>query len=295
MRRTAVLLTTGLVGVTLAALAFAQVQNKFQVASAAEGRGYPRSLMIVIDSPPDYTLDFIGRGANDASWKGPRYEATLRPSLGAESTLDWSASIERKPSNRQTIIDNLVQDWPVILEGSEAIERRLGGRDAGTLPGTWVLTQGTPMAGEARYEAGLVFPLCGRTALLDISALTPSGDSAGGAMGFGEYMIMGTKPTLWNRDQVLATIRGISVEGSLPASRLVARSAGRRVGGTARDCTGQASAGVTVQLERRSGRRWVRAAAGKTTTAGSFSLPARVAGIYRVSAGATRSNPVSVR
>ena len=115
----------------------------------------------------------------------------------------------------------------MILEGSEAIERRLGGRDAGTSAGHLGLDPGDVMAGEARYEAGLVFPLCGRTALLDISALTPSGDSAGGAMGFGEYMIMGTKPTLWNRDQVLATIRGISVEGSLPASRLVARSAGR--------------------------------------------------------------------
>jgi hypothetical protein len=93
LRRTAVLVTAGLVGLTLAALALAQVQNKFQVASDAEGHGYPRSLLIVIDSPPDYTLDFIGRGGNDASWKGPRYEATLRPSLGAESTLDWSASI----------------------------------------------------------------------------------------------------------------------------------------------------------------------------------------------------------
>jgi hypothetical protein len=285
----------GTVGLVLAVVAFAQVQNRFAVASDPEARGYPHSLTIVIDSPPDYVLDFVGRGGNDAEWKGPRYEATGLASLGGEAGLGWSAAIERTPSNRQTIIDNLVHDWRVIVEGTEAIERRLGGRNVGTLPGTWLLTQGTQMDGEARYEAGLVFPLCGRTALLLVSALTPASDSAGGPMGFGEYRIKGMAPTAWNREQVLTTLRGISLEGSLPASRVAARAAGRRVTGSAADCNGHAVAGVRVRLERRSGKRWVRAGAGTTSATGTFSLRARAAGTYRAVVGSRPSALVRVR
>lgn len=296
MRRSVVLaLGSAVASLFFAALVFAQVQNKFEVASDPNAAGYPRSLMIVIDSPPDYVLDFAGRGGNDAAWKGPRYEATLLASLGGQAGLGWSAGIYKTPSNRQTIIDNLVHDWGVILEGSEAIERRVGGRDAGTVPGTWLLTQGTPMAGEARYEAGLVFPLCGRTALLLISALTPASNSAGGAMGFGEYRIKGMAPTQWNREQVLATIQGISLEGSLPAARLTARAAGRRVTGSATDCNRGPVAAVPARLERRSGKRWVRASSGRTTAAGTFSLSARSAGTYRVVVGNRRSAAVRVR
>jgi hypothetical protein len=278
-----------------AALAFGQVQDRFRVASDPEARGYPSSLVVVIDSPPAYVRDFIGRGGNDGEWKGPRYEATLSPSLGGESSLGWSAGVYRTPSNRQTILANLVHDWQSISEGTEPIERRVGGRDVGTLPGTWMLTQGTPMDGEARYELGLVFPLCGRTAFLLISALTPAGDSAGGAMGFGDYRIEGMAPTAWNREQVLATLRGVSLEGSLPAGRIAARAQGRRVTGSVTDCNGHAVAGVPARLERQSGRRWARAAAGTTSGVGAFSLRAPSAGTYRVTAGGRRSGTIRVR
>jgi hypothetical protein len=280
----------------VASLAMAAVQNRFQVASDPLGKGYPRSLAIVIDSPPDYVLDSIGRLGNDGHWKGPRYQATLRPSLGSDSTLDWSAGLYREPSTRATIIANLVHDWAPIQEGTEAIERRVGGRSAAPITGTWVLTKAPPMAGDARYEAGLVFPLCGPSAYLGISALTPSTDSAGGTMGFGEYrMANGSKPSDWNREQLLATIRGISLAGSLPASRVSARAVGRRVTGSARDCTRAPSAGLQVTLERRVGRRWVRAARGRTSAAGAFALRARSAGTYRAVVGSRRSAAVRVR
>jgi len=294
LKLAAALAVTGVLA--MASLAFAQVQNRYQVATDPNAKGYPRSLQIVISSPPEYVLDYAGRLGNDAQWKGPRYQATLRASLGGESGLGWSAGIYRTPSNRQTIIDNLVQDWTPVAEGSEPIERRVGGRDVGTLNGTWVLTQGSVMAGQARFELGLVFPLCGRTAYLGISALTPASDSAGGAMGFGEYrMANGTLPSAWNRQQVLATVQGISVEGSLPAGRVVARASGRRVTGSVTDCNRHASAGLPARLERQSGRRWVRAAAGTTSAAGTFSLAARGAGTYRAVVGARRSAAVRVR
>ncbi|MEX0675049.1 MAG: hypothetical protein WD067_09760 [Gaiellaceae bacterium] len=282
-----ILLLAGLVAVPLA---LAQVTNRYKIASAAEGKGYPASLAVMIASPPDYVLDYVGRLANDAQWKGPRYQATGLASLGGDAALGWSASVEKKPSNRQTIIDALVHDWDVVQEGSEPIERRVAGKSVGTLPGTWVLTQGSVMAGEARYEAGLVFPLCGRTAHLWISALLPSGDSAGGAMGFGEYrMADGSKPTAWNRAQVLATIQGVSVDGSMPAARLTAARRGRAIAGRAADCNGHPAAGLAVKLERRVGKRWVRAATGRTRADGSYSLPAKEAGPFRVVVGSKRS------
>lgn len=293
-KRAAALAVTGVLAT--ASLAFAQVQNRYLVASDPNAKGYPRSLQVVITSPPEYVLDYGGRLGNDAQWKGPRYQATLRPSLGGESGLGWSAGIYRTPSNRQTIIDNLVHDWTPVAEGSEQIERRVGGRDVGTLTGTWVLTQGSVMAGQARFELGLVFPLCGRTAYLGISALTPASDSAGGSMGFGEYrMANGTLPSAWNRQQVMLTAEQVSLEGSLPPGRVAARAAGRRVTGSATDCNRHPVAAVAVRLERQSGRRWVRAAAGRTTATGTFSLPARAAGTYRAVVGGRRSAPVRVR
>lgn len=273
-------------------LAFAQVQDRYRVSSDPDARGYPASLGVVLVSPPDYVRSFIGRLGNDGEWKGPRYQATGKADLGGDSTLGWSAAIEKAPSTRQTIIDNLVHDWGVIREGTEPIERRVGGRDVGTLSGTWVLTQGTPMAGEARYEAGLVFPLCGRTAYIGISALLPSTDSAGGALGFGEYRIMGMAPTVWNREQVLATIRGISVEGSLPVGRITAARRGARIAGSVTDCNGHPVAGVAVRLERLVGRTWRTAARGKTRADGSYALAARGTGPFRAVAGDRRSRPI---
>ena len=292
-KRAAALAATG--ALATASVGFAQVQNRYQVASDPNAKGYARSLQIVITSPPDYVLDYAGRLGNDAQWKGPRYQATLRASLGGESGLGWSAGIYRTPSNRQTIIDNLVQDWTPVAEGTVQIERTVGGRNVGTLMGTWVLTQGSVMAGQARFELGLVFPLCGRTAYLGISALTPASDSAGGSMGFGEYrMTNGTLPSAWNRQQVLLTAQEVSVEGSLPAGRVSARATRRRVAGVATDCNSHPVAAVAVRLERQSGRRWVRATAGKTTATGTFSLSVRAAGTYRAVVGSRRSAQVRV-
>jgi len=272
----------------------AQVTNRYVVATDPAAKGYPRNLAVVFVSPPKYVLDYMGRGGNDAAWKGPRYQATERASLGGLASLGWSAGVYREPSNQRTILAHLVHDWEVIQRGTEPIERRVGGRAAGTIRGTWLLTQGSVMAGEARYEAGLVFPLCGRTLLVNVSALTPSGDSAGGSMGFGEYVIEGMKPTEWNKLQVLETLKGIRLEGNLPAGLVTVARRGGRIAGKVTDCNRHPLAAQAVVLERRSGSSWTRAAAGKTTAAGTYSLRFRGAGTYRVVAGGKRSAPVRI-
>jgi hypothetical protein len=292
--RTAVLV--GAVAVAAAPLALAQVTDRFRVASDAEGHGYPSALVVVLASPTDYVLYSRGRLGNDASWKGPRYEASLRPSLGGDAMLDWGASIEKYPATRASIMSTLVHDWQPIAQGTEPIERRIGGRAAGTITGTWVLTQADKMAGEARYEAGLVFPICGRTVRLVIAALTPSGDSAGGSMGYGEYYVKGSiPPTTWNKDQVMATIHGISLDGNLPAARLTAARRGSAIAGTATDCYRRPLVAQALRLQRKSGTAWKAAGAGKTRADGSYSLRARGAGVYRIAVGSRTSNSVTVR
>ena len=182
---------------------------------------------------------------------------------------------------------NLVHDWNVVQEGLKAIERHAGGGSLGPIQGRWVLTQGSVMAGEARYEAGLVFPLCGRTAYLGISALTPSGDSAGGSMGFGEYLVNGSvKPTVWNRDKVLETIKGVSLAGYLPASRVTVSSPGGAILQIrVTDCNRHRVGAQALRLERLSGGKWARVASGTTNNAGNTTVRAPGAGTYRVVAG----------
>ncbi|HUH14545.1 MAG TPA: hypothetical protein VML35_01530 [Gaiellaceae bacterium] len=268
--------------------------DRFRVASEPEAKGYPASLVLSITSPPKYVLDYAGRLGNDGHWKGPRAQATLRPSLGGEATLGWSAGVYRAPAAPATFLANRAQSWAVVAQGVEPVERRVGGRDAGAIASRWVLTQGSVMAGEARYEAGLLIPICGRTLLVNVSALSPSGDSAGGSMGFGEYVIEGMKPTEWNRIQVLETFKGMRLEGNLPAARVTAARRGRTIAGAARDCNRKPLAGQAVSLERQSGARWTRVAGGKTTATGTYSLRARGAGTYRVVAGDRRSAVVRI-
>lgn len=283
------------VALVCASLASATVTDRFRIAGEVEGRGYPPSLVLAITSPPTYVRDYAGRLGNDGHWKGPRAQATLRPSLGSQATIDWSAGVYRGPATASTFLANRAQSWDVVARGVEAIERRIGGRDVGSIRAAWVLTQGSVMAGEARYEAGVLIPLCGRTLLFNVDALSPSGDSAGGPMGFGDYVIEGMKPTEWNRLQILETIKALRLDGNLPAARVTAARRGGTIAGTATDCNRQPLAGQRVVLERLSGKKWARATVGKTTATGAFVFRSSGAGTYRVEVAGKRSAPVRVR
>jgi len=282
-----------------ATAALAQVQDRI-VLKATGGNAlahYSPTLAAGVVSPPEYTrgccYDF-----NGGEWTGPRYQATGRASLGADSKYDWTVGVaERIRDTRAALIANLTHDWPVVSEGEQQVEHRVGGRPVGTIGGYWVLTR-SPFGGadDARMEAAVGFPLCdGNTAYAKFSLLLPSGNSAGGSIGFGEYLINGMRPTDWNTEKGMQAIRGVWAEGNRPGARVTAAARGRRVSGRVADCSAHPLAGVTVQLQRQSGRRWVRAAKGRTTATGTFSLPARSAGTYRVVVGSRRSAAVRVR
>lgn len=258
---------------------------------------YSPGLAVVAVSPPEYK-----RGCcydhNGGELRGPRYQATERASLGGESTIDWSVGVAvRAGGTRKALIANLTHDWPVVSEGRQKVKHRVGGRSVGTIGGYWVLTRSTfSGADDARMEAAVGFPLCdGNTAYAKFSLLLPSGNSAGGDIGFGEYLINGARPTDWNAAKAMQSIRGIRLEGNRPVARVSARRRGARVAGAVLDCNRHPVARHGVVLERRSGSRWARIAAAKTTASGAYSLRTRGAGTYRVVAATRKSAPVHVR
>jgi hypothetical protein len=286
-----------------APVAWAQVEERLSVGTylqgvnAAQGR-YSRALFVVLASPPEYNRGSVGRFGNDGDWVGPPYAATLRPSLGGNSSMEWGIAFEFDTADGfQAITDNLVHDWPEIERGQVAVQHRLGARTVGTIPAVWSLTRSTfHGAIDAAYEAGIAVPICGGFAMVHLSTLQPSGDSAGGSMGFGDYLVKGSvKPTVWNRQQLRLAIDGVRVEGPLPATRVTAAARGRRISGRVSDCYGHAVAGARVTLERRVGRRWARAASVVVGASGAYAAGVRAAGVYRAVVGARRSATVRVR
>lgn len=287
----------GLGALVAAPLVIAAVQDRITLRgqSGNPTDHYSPTLAIVAVSPPEYK-----RGCcydhNGGEWTGPRYEVTGQPSLGAVSKYDWSVGVAVKAgATRAALIANLVHDWPVISEGRQQVKHRVGGRAAGTIAGYWLLTR-SPFGAEndARMEAAVGFPLCdGNTAYARFGLLLPSGDSTGGSNG--EYLINGMRPTVWNAAKGMQAIRGISLEGNRPSARVTARRRGAAIAGNVIDCANHPVAGHAVRLERKTGSAWRAARTGKTGAAGSYSLATRGAGIYRVVAGARRSNSVTVR
>ena len=289
----------GLGALVAAPLVLAAVQDRIALRglSGNPTDHYSPTLAIVAVSPPEYKRGCC-YDSNGGEWAGPRYEATGRPSLGADSKYDWGVGVAVKAgATRAALIANLVHDWPVVSEGRQKVKHRVGGRAAGTIEGYWVLTRSTfGGADDARMEAAIGFPLCdGNTAYARFSLLLPSGDSAGGAQGFGEYLINGTRPTVWNAAKGMQAIRGISLEGNRSLARVTARRRGAAIAGSVLDCSKHPVAGHAVRLEQRAGGGWRAVGTGKTGAAGTYSLATRGAGVYRVVAATRRSNSVTVR
>lgn len=278
-----------IVSLVLAAPAPAAVIERLRIADNVPTAHYPRSLAVVLQSPDAYVRERTG--PHHGEWRGPRYRSTVSPSFGGTAVLDWAVLTYEAPATGATFLKNRAQSWAVAATGVESVERRVGARVVGAVRAQWILTIASDFPGEARYEAGLVLPLCGRAGVVRLAALVPSSDN-GHAVG--DAQIEGMPPSQWNRLQVLETFARARLEGNLPAARLTAGPRGRSVAGRVTDCNGHALAGARVALERRSGRAWVPAGASKTSTRGAYSLRAAKPGTYRVVAGGKRSGAVRV-
>lgn len=297
--RLRVTIAIGVGALVTAPLVLAEVQDRIGLRgqSGNPTDHYSPSLAIVAVSPPEYKRGCC-YDSNGGEWAGPRYQATGKASLGGDSKYDWSVGVAVKAgATRAALVANLTHDWPVVSEGGRQVPHRVGGKAAGTVAGYWILTR-SPISGpdDARMEAAVGVPLCdGNTAYAKFSLLLPSGDSAGGNQGFGEYVINGTKPTVWNAEKAMQAIRGIRLEGNRPSTRVTAARRGAAIAGTVLDCASHPLAGLTVRLERKAGSRWTAARTGKTAATGAYVLATRGAGVYRVVAGTRRSGTVTVR
>jgi hypothetical protein len=260
------------------------VVERVRLGDEPDAEGLSPTLVLVIRSPLEYE-----RSAADGSWRGPRYWASLRPSLSGQAVIRWSLSIGATRGS-------LEHGWDVVEQGTEAIERTVARRPVGAVDASWVLTRSDEVEGDARYEAGLRIPLCGRTVLLRLAATEPTVDSAGGFLEDGDYLVRGSvKPTVWNRDKVLQTMRGVALRGNLPASRVEVAARGRGLEGRVTDCNRHPVAGARVWLERLHAARWGRVAAATAGDEGDYALRAARPGTYRVAAGSGRSSPIRIR
>ena len=299
MRRGVTIVLATVVALAAAGLALAQVEDRI-ILRATGGNDlahYSPALAAVAVSPPEYARGCC-YDSNGGEWTGPRYEATGLASLGGNSSYDWTIGVAvRAGDTRAALIANLTHDWPVVSEGEQQVEHRVGGRAVGTIDGYWVLTRSTfGGADDAHMEAAVGFPLCdGNTAYAKFSLLIPSGNSAGGSTGFGEYLINGMRPSDWNAEKGMQAIRGVRLEGNRPGTRVTAAARGRRVSGRVADCNAHPLAGLAVQLQRRTGRSWRKVSSARTSAGGTYSLAARSAGTYRVRAETRTSAPVRVR
>jgi hypothetical protein len=298
VRRKVILVLAAVSALGAAGLAWAQVQDRIAL-RPLEGNAtahYSPALKMLVVSPPEYSRGCC-YDTNGGEWTGPRYQATGKADLGADSKYDWTVGVAvRAGGTRAALIANLTHDWPVVSEGRQQITHRVGGRAAGTIAGYWVLTRSTfGGADDARMEAAVGFPLCdGNTAYAKFSLLLPSGDSAGGTIGFGDYLINGKRPTDWNAEKGMQAIRGVRLEGNRPGARVTASARGRRVSGRVVDCNVHPLAGLTVQLQRRA-TSWRTVSSARTSASGTYSLTARAPGTYRVRAGTRTSASVRVR
>lgn len=296
MRTATILLGVG--ALAAAPLVLAQVENRISLKATGGNdlEHYSPTLAIVAVSPPEYKRGCC-YDSDGGEWTGPRYQATGKASLGANSKYNWTVGVAvRAGSTRAALIANLTHDWPVVSEGKQQVKHRVGGRSVGTVGGYWVLTRSkVGGADDAQMEAAVGFPLCdGNTAYAKFSLLSPSGNSAGGSSGFGDYVISGARPTDWNATKGMQSIRGIRFEGNRPVAGVTARRSGSAILGVVSDCNRHPVAGQAVVLERQGGGKWTRAAVGKTTAAGAYSVRSGGAGTYRVVAGGKRSSSVRV-
>jgi hypothetical protein len=287
------------VGALIAApLVAAQVQDRVGVRglNGNPTDGYSPGLAVFAVSPPEYARGCC-YDSDGGEWTGPRYQATARAALGGDSKIDWTVGVAVHVTNtRAALLANMTHGWPVVSEGEQLVQHTVGGRAAGAIEGQWILTRSTFYgADDAQFEAAVGFPLCdGNTAYAKFSLLLPSGNSAGGAQGYGDYLINGMRPTDWNTEKAMQAIRGIRLEGNRPFTRLTASRRGRSVVGSVLDCSRHPLAGLTLRLQRKAGGTWAAAGSSRTSANGTFAIPTRRAGTYRVVAGSRSSNAVSV-
>jgi hypothetical protein len=278
---------TALVAAIGAAAALAQEVDRVSVGGSNTTRAFSPALFVTVTTLPDFRR--TGFDGNSGGWEGPVCDFAPNPRLSGPISLSWSVGFDGDVRSAEGAARaQLTFEWTTIESGPIAIPHLVGGREVGTIPGFFVLTDSGGQTGY--HESALGLPL-GRGVYAAVEFW-----SRGNAL---ECTVRGVPVASWHRDTARAAVRQVRLEGNLPPSRVTARARGRALTGAVADSFGHPSAGAAVRLEQRVGTRWRSVRSGRTSSTGAYSLRARRPGSHRVVASlagvSARSAAVRVR
>ena len=270
-----------------AAVASAQDVDRVRVGGSNTTRGFSPAVFVTVTTLPEFHR--TGFDGNSGGWEGPVCDFAPNPRLSGPISLTWSVGFDDDVrSAEQAARENLTFDWSEIEGGPVPVSHLVAGREVGTIPGSYVLTDARSQTGY--HESGLGFPL-GRGVYVSVAFW-----SRGNAL---ECTVRGAPVASWHRDTARAAVRQVRLEGNLPPARVTARARGRTVSGAVADAFGHPDGGIAVRLEQRIGARWRSVRSGRTTATGTYSLRARRPGVHRVVAtlagASARSGAVRTR
>ena len=250
-------------------VALAQEVDRVQVGGSNTTRGFSTALFVMVTTLPDFRR--TGFDGNSGGWEGPVCDFAPNPRLSGPISVSWAVGFVKTPTAEQAGREALTFEWTTIESGPLEVPHFVGGRQVGTLPGFFVLTDSRGQTGY--HESGLGIPL-GRGVYGSVGFW-----SRGNAL---ECTVRGMPVASWHRDTARSALRQVRIEGNLPPARVSARARAGRVSGSVSDSFGHPGAAVTVRLEKRSGRRWRTVRSGRTAGTGTYSLRTRGRGTYRV-------------
>ena len=258
------------IAVVCAGVAVAQDVDGVRVGGSNTTRAFSPALLVTVAPLPEFRR--TGFDGNSGSWEGPVCDFAPNPNLSGPISVSWSVAFDSEArSAEQAARNNLTFEWATVQTGQIAVSHLVGGREVGTISGTFVLTDS---AGQTGYhESGLGFPL-GRGVYAAAEFW-----SRGNAL---ECTVHGIPVATWHRDIARRALGQVRLVGNLPPARVSARAAAGRVSGSVTDSFGHPDAGIAVRLEKRAGRRWRAARSGRTGPSGAFTMRTRGKGTYRV-------------
>jgi hypothetical protein len=247
-------------------------------------RAFSSQTFVVVTTPAAYTrLSFDG---DAGSWRGPRCVVSSRPDLSADVRVPWALRFSDTYASREDAADRArtFRDLPELSRGTIAVPHRIRGKGVGAISAYYVLGQSGEDYGWA--EVGLGIPLTrGVFAAMRFWSTGPSFACNVGT----------TSSRQWHVDAVQAAAARVVVDGNLPAARITAHGARRRMSGFVNDGFGHPVVGARVTLQRRDARGTWRAAGTATTAGNGFYSARAVPGAVRAVHGSLRSAPTRVR
>jgi hypothetical protein len=241
-------------------------------------RAFAENLSVALEAPSAYDraccTDFVS-----GAWEGPPVEASASSAPQNASRIEWNVTFARGGRTAASLAAaGGWADYPQIASRRIKVPHIVAGRRVGTLK-AHAVTDAQAAPG-AQVQAAVALPLGGRITAVTLFHFP---DPAADRTSAGDLTVRGTPASAWNRGQSGDAIDGVSLEGSLPPKRISARRSNGRVRGRIADRFGHPVAEVKLQLQRRTGGRWRKAATGVTTSRGAYSLGgARQSGSYRV-------------